>query len=216
MKKMLKEPLLHFAVAGVRPVRRLFVAQRQACRSQRGRTGAHRRRRRALAEADLVEPVAARAERRRVEGPGRRSPEREADGARGRGDRPRAGRHDHPSPPGAEAEIPGRGHGSSWPSRARRNCGSSMLPIQPFRDSGKALVQADLLQPRTSRRRRGGRHGALAAFNAKAETTAPTLATGCCSATASTTPTNWRCRGCSVRILRMRSSRSNPARGAVR
>ena len=44
----------------------------------------------------------------------------------------------------------------------------------------------------------------------------PTRAIGCCSATASTTLTSWRCQACSVRILRMKCLRWMPANGEAR
>ena len=57
-----------------------------------------------------------------------------------------AGRHHHPPPAGAEAEVPCRGHCPAC--RAERGGAQAILcrQRQPFRDAGKALVQAALLQ----------------------------------------------------------------------
>ena len=204
---LLREPLLHFAIAGAVLFGGLCMAARKARRRSGDRTCPHRRRRCPLAEADMVEPVAARAQRRRVEGPGRRSPQGEADGARGRGDGARPGRHHHPPPPGAKAASSLSRTLPSWPSRRSKSCGSSMPQIQPAsRRRGNSRSSRSTSIPRTRadaatmppQRSPGSRRMAEAV---------PTRAIGCCSATALMTPMSWRCQACSARTLRMKCLR---------
>ena len=140
--KLLREPLLHFVVVGALLFGGYSWLNNTRADPTGGRAGAHRRRRRALAEADMVEPMAARADGRRAEGSCRRSAQREAHGARGRGDGARRGRHHHPPAPGAKAEIPGRGHRAA--RRAERGGAQAILCRQR--------------QP-VSRRRAGSRSG---------------------------------------------------------
>ena len=137
------------------PLRRIRVAELRTGRHKRPRTSADRRRRGALAEGDLDEPVAARAQQPGASRACRRSRERGTAGPRGASNGSRRERHDRPPAPGAEAEIPCRGYGAA--GRADRGRASAVLRSQcrPLREPARRFrSRRSFSTPSSARTRR--------------------------------------------------------------